>query len=463
MSRKKNEIDMCSGAILPQLLRLTIPLLLSSVLQLFFNAADLIVVGNFASEYSVSAVGSTTALVNLMTNLFLGLSVSVNVLTARFTGAGSNSQVQKTIHTAISLSIISGLLLTAAGVVFAPQLLKLMNSPDEVIGLSSVYLRIYFIGMVPMMIYNFGSSILRSKGDTKRPLLFLVIAGIINVVLNLIFVIIFKMDVAGVGLATTISQFISAFLILKCLSGEDEPFRFSFRKLGVDTGIMSAILKIGIPAGFQGVIFSLSNVVIQSSINGFGEIAMAGSAAASSIEGFVWVSMNAFSQSALTFMSQNIGAGKFSRLNRVALTSCMCAAMTGLILGNLAYLFGPELISIYDSRPEVIESGMIRMFMVCCFYCTCGIMDAIVGNIRGMGYAVTPTIVSLLGACGLRIVWILTFFRLPQFHTESMLFISYPITWVVTFTAHLICFSFMRKKYPKKDKVKEPVTPEPAL
>ena len=463
MSRRKNEIDMCSGAILPQLLRLTIPLLLSSVLQLFFNAADLIVVGNFASEYSVSAVGSTTALVNLMTNLFLGLSVSVNVLTARFTGAGNNGQVQKTIHTAISLSIISGFLLTAAGVVFAPQLLKLMNSPDEVIGLSSVYLRIYFVGMVPMMIYNFGSSILRSKGDTKRPLLFLVIAGIINVVLNLIFVIIFKMDVAGVGLATTISQFISAFLILKCLSGEDEPFRFSFRKLGIDSGITSAILKIGIPAGFQGVIFSLSNVVIQSSINSFGEIAMAGSAAASSIEGFVWVSMNAFSQSALTFMSQNIGAGKFSRLNRVALTSCMCAAMTGLILGNLAYLFGPELISIYDSRPEVIESGMIRMFMVCCFYCTCGIMDAIVGNIRGMGYAVTPTIVSLLGACGLRIVWILTFFRLPQFHTESMLFISYPITWVVTFTAHLICFSFMRKKYPKKDKVKEPITPEPAL
>ena len=451
--KTKKEIDMCSGPVLPSLLRLTIPLLLSSVLQLLFNAADIIVVGNFAGENSLAAVGSTTALVNLLTNFFLGMSVSVNVLTARFAGAGNNRQIHRIIHTAISLSMISGFILTIIGIIFAPDFLRLMKTPDDVLELSSLYLRLYFTGMIPMMIYNFGSSILRSKGDTRRPLLYLTIAGIINVILNLIFVIIFKMDVKGVGLATSVSQFVSAFLIIRCLMNEEGAFKFSFKNLILDFSLLSSILKIGIPAGIQGVIFALSNVVIQSSVNSFGNIVMAGSAAASSIEGFVWVSMNAFSQGALTFMSQNIGAGKFSRLNRIVFTSCMCAAATGLILGNAAYLFGEPLLSIYDSRPEVIEAGLRRMFMVCCFYCTCGLMDCIVGNIRGMGYAVTPTVVSLLGACGLRIIWIFTIFRLPEFHTESMLFVSYPVSWIITFAVHMICFTFMRKKYPKEDRI----------
>ncbi len=452
MFKTKKDINMTEGPVLPSLLSLTVPLLLSSVLQLLFNAADVIVVGNFAGENSLAAVGSTTALVNLMTNLFLGLSVSVNVLTARFSGAGSTKQIEKTIHTAISLSIICGLILTAAGVVFAPDLLRLMDTPDDVLPLSSLYLRIYFTGMVPMMIYNFGSSILRSKGDTRRPLVYLTAAGVVNVILNLIFVIPLKMDVMGVGLATSVSQFISAALIISCLMKEEGAFRFSFRKLTLDLNILSAILRIGIPAGIQGVIFSLSNVVIQSSVNSFGNIVMAGSAAASSIEGFVWVSMNAFSQGALTFMSQNIGAGKFSRLNRIAVTSCMCAAAAGLILGNAAFIFSRQLLAVYDSRPDVIEAGRIRIFMVCCFYCTCGLMDCIVGNIRGMGYAITPTVISLLGACGLRIIWIFTLFRLPQFHSEAMLFISYPVSWILTFTAHLICYRFMRKKFPVKDR-----------
>ncbi len=460
MPKSRNEIDMCNGPILPALLELTIPLLLSSVLQLLFNAADVIVVGNFASEYSLAAVGSTTALVNLMTNLFLGLSVSVNVLTAKFAGAGNKYQISRTVHTSVSLSIICGAILMVFGIIFAPSLLKLMATPDNVLGLSSLYLRVYFTGMIPMMIYNFGSSLLRSKGDTKRPLLYLTIAGAVNFVLNLFFVIVLKMDVMGVGLATAISQVISAVLILICLSREEDAFRFSFRKLSLDPHIVSAILKIGIPAGIQGVIFSLSNVVIQSSVNSFGAIVMAGSAAASSIEGFVWVSMNSFSQGALTFMSQNIGAGRFSRLNRIAVTSCMCAAATGLILGNAAYLFGNQLLAIYDSRPEVINAGMTRMFMVCCFYCTCGLMDCIVGNIRGMGYGMTPTIISLIGACGLRIIWIFTLFRLPQFHNESMLFVSYPVSWIITFIAHFICFQFMRKKYPKTDRKSDIDMPE---
>lgn len=452
MAKNRKEIDMCSGPILPALLSLTLPLVLSSVLQLLFNAADIIVVGNFAGQNSLAAVGSTTALVNLMTNLFLGLSVSVNVLTARFSGAGNSRQISRTIHTAISLSALCGLILMTAGIIFAPDLLKLMKTPDDVLPLSSLYLRIYFTGMIPMMIYNFGSSILRSKGDTKRPLLFLSAAGVVNVILNLIFVIVLKMDVMGVGLATAISHVISATLILVCLSREEGNFRFSPKKLILDPDILTAILKIGIPAGIQGVIFSLSNVVIQSSVNSFGNIVMAGSAAASSIEGFVWVSMNAFSQGALTFMSQNIGAGKYSRLNRIAVQSCICAAVTGLVMGNTAFLLSRNLLAIYDSRPDVIEAGRIRLMLVCCTYFTCGLMDCIVGNIRGMGYAITPTVISLIGACGLRIIWIFTVFKLPQFHTEQILFASYPVSWTITFTAHIICYHFMRKKYPEYDK-----------
>ena len=455
MADTKHGIDMTTGAVLPKILRFSIPLMLSSVLQLLFNAADIIVVGNFASENSLAAVGSTTALVNLMTNLFLGLSTGANVLASHYMGAEDNDRVSKTVHTSLLLSIVSGLIMTVVGVVFADKLLMLMDTPAEVIDLSALYLRIYFAGMVAMMIYNFGSSLLRSKGDTKRPLYYLTFSGIINVVLNLIFVIFLKMDVAGVALATVISQCVSAFLIIRCLAKESDGFKFSFKKLAIDKNISLKILRIGIPAGFQGVVFSLSNVVIQSSINGFGAVTMAGSAAAASIEGFVWVSMNAFSQAAISFVSQNIGAGKYSRINRISFTACACAAVAGLVLGNLAYIFGEPLLRIYDPRPEIIPSGMTRMSLVCVFYLFCGLMDCCVGAIRGMGYAVTPTIVSLIGACGLRLLWIATIFQIPEYHTEFMLFLSYPISWAITFLVHLICFAFMRRKYPKEDIVQE--------
>ncbi len=451
MTNTKHGIDMTSGAILPKILRFTLPLMLSSILQLLFNAADIIVVGNFASENSLAAVGSTTALINLMTNLFLGLSTGANVLASHYMGAGDNERVSKTVHTSILLSIISGLIMTIVGIIFADKLLALMDTPDEVIDLSTLYLRIYFAGMIAMMIYNFGSSILRSKGDTKRPLYYLSFSGVINVVLNLIFVIFLKMDVAGVALATVISQCISAFLIIRCLCKESDGFKLYLNKLRIDKQISLKILRIGIPAGFQGVVFSLSNVVIQSSINGFGAVVMAGSAAAASIEGFVWVSMNAFSQAAISFVSQNIGAGKYSRVNRIAFTACACAAVTGFILGNLAYLFGEPLLGIYDPRPEIIEPGMIRMGLVCVFYFSCGLMDCCVGAIRGMGYAVAPTIVSLIGACGLRLLWIATVFQIPEYHTEFMLFLSYPLSWTITFIVHFICFIFMRRKFPKTD------------
>lgn len=451
MAQKKYEIDMCSGSILPKLLKFSLPLMLSSVLQLLFNAADIIVVGNFASEHSLAAVGSTTALINLITNLFLGLSTSSNVLSANYMGAGDDERVSKTVHTSLLLSVISGLILTVIGMAFTEQMLIWMQTPEEVLDLSALYLRIYFGGMVAMMIYNFGSALLRSKGDTKRPLYYLALSGVINIILNLVFVICFNMDVAGVGLATVISQCVSAFLVVRCLYKETDAFHFDFRKLKIDKKIMSKIFSIGIPAGFQGVVFSLSNVVIQSSVNSFGPVVMAGSAAAASIEGFVWVSMNSFSQGALTFTSQNIGAGKYSRINKIALIACSCAAVAGLVLGNLAYLFGTFLLGIYDPRPEIIEPGLIRMGLVCVLYFTCGLMDCIVGSIRGMGYAVTPTIVSLLGACGLRILWIFTIFQIPEYHTEFMLFVSYPVSWTITFLVHFICYIFMRRKFPKQD------------
>lgn len=451
MAEKKYEIDMCSGAILPKLLKFSLPLMLSSVLQLLFNAADIIVVGNFASENSLAAVGSTGALVNLITNLFLGLSTSANVLSSHFMGAGDEARVSKTVHTALLLSAFSGLMLTVIGECLAEQMLIWMQTPEEVLGLSALYLRIYFGGMIAMMIYNFGSSLLRSKGDTKRPLYYLSFAGVINVLLNLLFVIVFRMDVAGVALATVISQCVSALLILRCLYRETDAFRFRPSLLRIDRKIMAKIFRIGIPAGFQGVVFSLSNVVIQSSVNGFGAVVMAGSAAAASIEGFVWVSMNAFSQGAISFVSQNVGGGKYSRINRIAFVACACAAATGLLLGNFAYLLGAPLLGIYDPRPEIIEPGLTRMQLVCGLYFFCGLMDCLTGAIRGMGYAVAPTIVSLLGACGLRILWIFTVFQIPEYHTEFMLFLSYPLSWAITFLTHLVCFRFMRRKFPKAD------------
>lgn len=451
MADKKYTLDMCSGAILPKLLRLVLPLMLSSILQLLFHAADIIVVGNFGSENSLAAVGSTGALVNLMTNLFLGLSTGTNVLTARYMGARDHKNVSKVVHTAILLSIISGAVLTLVGVVFADGLLKLMQAPDEVRGLSATYLRIYFCGMIAMLIYNFGSSILRAKGDTKRPLYFLSLAGVINVVLNLVFVLGFDMDVAGVALATVISQCISAALVLLCLMRETDAVKFEFRKMRIEPMALKGILQVGIPAGFEGVVFSLSNVVLQSSINGFGPVVMAGSAAAASVEGFVWVAMNAFGQGALTFTSQNVGGGKYSRINRIVLTCGICSCLTGLILGNLAYLFGGQLVTLYDPRPEIIEPALTRMRFVCSLYFLCGIMDIMGTSIRGMGYPTLPTVVSLLGACGLRLVWVFTVFQIPRFHTEQVLFMSYPFTWIVTFLVHCICFAAVRRRLPKED------------
>lgn len=444
---------MTTGAILPKLLMTALPLIASGVLQLLFNAADVIVVGRFASEHSLAAVGTTSALINLITNLFIGLSIGANALASFYYGARDNENLSRTVHNSILLSVIGGAGLTFIGVVFAPTFLRWMQAPEETLGLAVLYMRIYFAGSIPILLFNFGSSLLRAKGDTKRPLYYLTFAGVVNVVLNLIFVLVFKMDVGGVALATIIAQALAAWLIIRCMRKETDAFHLDLHKLRLDRPIVVEILRTGVPAGLQGIIFSLSNVVIQSSINGFGPTAMAGSAAAQNVEGFVWVSMYAFSQTALTFVSQNYGARQYDRLDRITLITVGCAFVTGLVLGNLCSYFGANLVRIYDARPEVVASGVTRFQLICRYYFICGMMDAMVGVIRGLGVSITPTVVSLVGVCGVRLLWVFTIFQQTQFHTEYTLFLSYPISWTVTLLAHVVCYLYIRRRI--RDKVEK--------
>lgn len=446
MEKKKYEIDMVNGPILKKMLLFTIPLMFSSILQLLFNAADIVVVGRFAGDNSLAAVGSNGALINLMTNVFMGLSIGGNVLAARDYGAGDDEELSKTVHTAMLLGIISGVVLTIAGVIFAPQLLRMMKTPENILPLAALYLRIYFFGMTAMMIYNFGSALLRSIGDTKRPLYYLITAGIINVILNLIFVIELHMDVAGVGLATVISQCISAFLVVRCMMKEQGGIRLIPGKLKIHKEKFKQILLVGLPAGFQGVVFSLSNVVIQSSVNIFGEVVVAGNSAAMNLEGFVYVAMNAFHQAAVSFTSQNMGAGKKERIGKILITAEGCVLLTGLVFGWVMYGFGRPLLHIYSPSDAVIEAGMVRMAIILLPYALCGMMDVVVGVLRGMGYSFGPMIISLIGACGLRLVWIATIFQIPSLHKISTVYLSYPITWAITLLAQLCLYLYANKK-----------------
>ncbi len=447
---KTYSIDMCNGSILPKLLKFAIPLMCSSILQLLFNAADVVVVGQCCGDNSLAAVGSTTSLINLLTNLFIGLSVGANVLVARYYGAKEKKHLHEVIHTAVALSLISGVILTIFGVIFTRKILVWMQTPTDVLDLAAVYLRIYFSGMVATMLYNFCSSILRAVGDTKRPLYYLLFAGVVNVVLNLFFIIVCHMDVAGVGLATVISQFISAGLIVRCLMREQAPYRLFIRNIHLYTKYVGRILRIGLPAGLQGTVFSLSNVVIQSSINSFGAVVMAGNAAAGSVEGFVYMGMNAFHQAAVSFVSQNVGAGRFDRINKIAVRTMLCVIVTGVVMGGFTVLLGPQLLGFYTKEANVIDVGMTRLKIVCGVYFLCGMMDVMVGILRGLGYSVMPMIVSLIGACGLRLVWIFTIFQIEKYHTPFMLYMSYPVTWTITVIVHTICFFIVRRRYPKQ-------------
>ena len=450
MSKKKYEIDMCSGSIVKKMLLFALPLMFSGMLQLLFNAADIIVVGNFGSENSVAAVGATSSLINLLTNVFIGLSVGTNVLVARFFGGNQTKELKETVHTSVLLSLICGIFMAVAGVAVAPFILSKMNTPEGVLVLSSLYLRIYFLGMPATMVYNFGSAILRAVGDTKRPLYYLLLAGAVNFALNLVFVIVFRMDVAGVALATVISQCLSAALVVRCLIKEQGGIHLNIKELSIRRDKFFKILQIGLPAGFQGTLFSLSNVFIQSSVNLFGEVVMEGNSAASSVEGFVYVAMNSMYQAAITFTSQNIGAMKFERVNKIMITALGLVMTIGLVLGNLAVLFGRQLLSLYTDRPEAIEAGMVRMLINCTLYALCGMMDVMVGSLRGMGSSVVPMIVSLLGACVFRLIWLATIFQVEQFHVIETIYISYPVSWALTFAAHLITFAIVRYRRGKE-------------
>lgn len=447
---KKYEIDMCNGPILKKMLLFAFPLMLSGILQLLFNAADTIVVGRFAGDNSLAAVGSNGSIINLLTNLFIGLSVGANVVTARFYGAKQKESLKETVHTAMLISIISGIILTVIGIIGARQILIWMKAPEEVLDLAVVYLRIYFIGMTATMVYNFGSAILRAVGDTKRPLYFLLISGVVNVALNLLFVIGLRMDVAGVALATVISQCISAALIVLCLVKEKGDIHLNLRKLRISRRIFGMIVRIGIPAGIQGTVFSLSNAVIQSSINSFGNIVVAGNSAAANIEGFVYMAMNAIYQTTLSFTGQNMGAGKTDRINKILVRGEMCVIAVGVIMGMTVVFFSKPLLGIYSESERVVLAGADRLMIVCGSYALCGMMDVLVGALRGIGYSVMPMIVSLIGACGLRLIWIATVFNIEKYHTTRTIYMSYPMSWAITAFVHLICYIVIKRKLDKR-------------
>ena len=444
---KSYQIDMTSGPILVKLLGFSIPLIFSSTLQLLFNAADVIVVGRFAGENSLAAVGATGALINLMVNLFVGLSVGTTVVTAHFFGAGKESAVEQSVHTGVLMSLYSGIILTVVGIIGTRFILQFMQVPVEIFGLASLYLKVYFAGITASMVYNFGSALLRAKGDTRRPMYYLLFAGIINVILNLIFVIVFKMDVAGVALATIISQCVSAFLVIRALMKEEGEFHLDLRRLRIEREILIRVIKIGVPAGFQGMVFSLSNIVIQSAINGFGAQVVAGSSAAGNIEGFIYTAMNGFAQGALTFSSQNLGAGRLDRVRRSVVVSELSVLVTGLVLGGSVFLFRNFFLGLYSDNPAVIASGATRITIICLLYALCGMMETTANMVRGLGHSLLPMVVSIAGVCGMRILWIATIFQVPRFHTFEVLFYSYPVTWTITLLSHAVCLFIIFRKY----------------
>ena len=446
--RKSYEIDMCSGPLLSRILLFAIPLICSGVLQLVFNATDIIVVGRFVSSNAMAAVGSTSSLINLLVNFFIGISVGANVLVARFRGANDFDDAQETVQTALITAVAGGFVLIALGILLARPMLVWMATPDEVISQAVLYMRVYLIGMPATMLYNFGAAILRAVGDTRRPLYFLTLAGLVNVAGDLLFVLVLDMGVAGVAVATVISQIISATLIVLCLMRQDGMCNVNLRRMRFHRDKFLRIMQVGLPAGLQSVIFNISNVLIQSSINSFGATVVAGNTAASNIEGFVYTSMNALYQTSLSFTSQNLGARQFGRIDKILVRCLALVFVIGLVLGNGAHLLGQTLLGIYTGEPEVIAYGMMRLGVVSVTYCLCGMMDVVAGSVRGLGYSILPMLVSLVVACVFRIIWIFTVFQWQ--HTLFSLYISYPISWALTICAHLVCyFAVRRRVFPR--------------
>ena len=443
-SHAHRTMDMTEGSLLTKVLFFSLPIMLSGILQLMFNAVDIIVVGRFTGSQALAAVGSTTALINMFTNLFIGISLGANVLAARFYAAKREKEMSETVHTAITLALISGIVMAFVGVIFSRFALELMDTPDDVIGLSTLYMRIYFLGMPFFMLYNYGAAILRAVGDTKRPLFFLVAAGVINAGLNLLLVIVFDMGVAGVAIGTIVSQMISSILVLRCLCRSEGSYKLSFSKLRIRGIYMKQIFQVGIPAGIQSTVINFSNVLLQSSVNSFGSTAMAGYTAANNIFGFLYVSVNSVTQSCMSFTSQNYGVRKTKRMDKVLLDCIILSFTFSFTLGCGAYFFGNELLRLYTSDPDVIQCGIEILAYTTVPYFCCGIMDLIPGALRGMGHSGVPMILSIIGTVGTRIVWIFGLF--PHNRSLSFLFISYPVSWILTILMQVICFYFVRRK-----------------
>lgn len=436
--------NMCEGPLLGNIITYTIPIILTGILQLLFNAADLVVVGRFCGSISVAAVGATSSLTNLLTHLFMGLSVGSGVTLAHALGSRDDKAAHRVVHTAMPTAVICGLVLSLVGIFFSKKLLILMGTPEDVLVLSAVYMKIYFAGMMFNMVYNFGASILRASGETKKPLLFLTIAGIVNVVLNIICVTIFDLNVAGVAIATTTAQALSAILVVISLMRRTDSIRFNFKNIMFHRKTLSKILMIGVPSGVQGSLFSISNVIIQSSINSFGPVVMSGNAAAANIEGFAYMMMNAFQQTSLNFVGQNTGANKYKRVKKVLLICLACVSVVGIVAGGFIYIFGRPLLSIYITDSEqAINYGMIRFIFMAVPYFLCGMMEVATGALRGLGSSLTPMLISIIGVCGMRIAWIFTVFR--RFHTQQMLYLSYPLSWLGTLSLLLVSFYMIYK------------------
>ena len=451
--KNKYEIDMCNGSLMDKLISFSLPLMLSGILQLLFNAVDIIVVGRFTGRHALAAVGSTTALINMFVNLFIGISLGVNVLAARFFAAKKEREMSETVHTAIAFALVSGIVMAFVGVFFAKTALELMGTPDDVIRLSALYMRLYFCGMPFFMLYNYGAAILRAIGDTKRPLLFLIIAGIANVALNLILVVVFHLGVAGVAIGTILSQLISSILVVRCLCKAEASYQLHFSKLSIKGAYMKQIFKVGIPAGIQSTVINFSNVLLQSSVNSFGSIAMAGYTAANNIFGFLYAATNSITQACMSFTSQNYGVGKWKRMDRVLFDCIILSVAVMLILGGGMYFFGPEVLKIYTTNPRVISCGMEVLTYTTLTYFLCGIMDLLPGALRGMGYSSVPMILSIIGTVGTRIVWIFGIF--PNHRSLDILFISYPVSWMITIVLQVICFYFVRRKVHARPGVSE--------
>lgn len=443
MKSNKYEIDMCNGSIMDKLVSFALPLMLSGILQLMFNAVDIIVVGRFSGSEALAAVGSTTALINVFTNLFIGISLGANVLAARFFAAGRKEEMSETVHTSITLALISGIFMAFVGLVFSKGALELMGTPEDVIGLSALYMRIYFMGMPFFMLYNYGAAILRAVGDTKRPLYFLIIAGVINAGLNMVLVIVFGLGVSGVGIATVFSQMVSCVLVLTCLCRTDGSYKLSFSKLSIKGYYLKQIFQVGIPAGIQSTVINFSNALLQSSVNSFGSTAMAGYTAANNILGFLYVSINSVTQACMSFTSQNFGVGKYKRMDRVLMDCMILSVGAALVLGCGAYFFGAEILQVYTEEADVIQCGVEILSITTVPYFLCGIMDLFPGALRGMGYSAVPMVLSIIGTVGMRVLWIFVFF--PQHRSLYFLFISYPASWIATIVMQVVCYYFVRK------------------